>query len=185
MNKIIHRVKTDKKFAFLFSLYIIIVIGASFAFVHWEKQVGAFFVVFSVIGLFFLTIFTWSLAALAVFRSLMVIGAGLSLILFIAQSYCDLDVTQRLADDSLQSLIGISILFIGVIFAIRLYRELFGDPNAKREFDKIGALKVFRAANKGKDSILLLVLYASFMGLILGQLFHVLYPIFNNLCIYH
>lgn len=114
----------------------------------------------------------------------MVVGAGLSLILFIAQSYCGLDVSERMADDSLRSLIGISIIFIGIIFVVRLRRELFGDPEAKREFDKVGVLKSLRDANDGKDSILILVLYASFMGLILGQLFQVLYPIFNNLCVY-
>lgn len=181
---IANKVRTDKRFALLFILYLVTAIGASFAFMYWEEHIRVFFVAFSIIGLMFLTLFTWSLAALAVFRSLMVIGAGLSLILFIAQSYCGLDITQRVADDSLKSLIGISLIFIGVTFGVRLYRELFGDPNAKREFDKVGALQSFRDANKGKDSYLILVLYASFMGLILGQLFEVLYPIFNNLCVY-
>jgi hypothetical protein len=180
----VSRFRTDRRFALLFTLYLVTVIGVSFAFTHWEEQIRTFALVFSVLGLTLITLFTWSLAALAVFRSLMVIGAGLSLILFIAQSYCGLDIADRVADDSLRSLIGISILFISVIFITRLYRELFGDPNARREFDKLGALKVFRDANKGKDSLLFLVLYASFMGLIVGQLFQVLYPIFNNLCIY-
>lgn len=184
ITQILNRIKTDRKFAVMFVLYIFTVIITSFAFAYWEKQVSTIFLVFSLIGLALITLFTWSLAALAVFRSLMVIGAGLSLILFIAQSYCALDVSKRLADDSLQSLIGISLVFIGVTFTVRLYRELFGDSTAKREFDKLGALKVFRDANKGKDSLLFLVLYASFMGLILGQLFEVLYPIFNNLCVY-
>ncbi len=184
IKQTLDRIKTDRKFALLFALYLVTAVGASIAFTYWEEQLRVFFIVFSIIGLLFITLFTWSLAALAVFRSLMVIGAGLSLILFIAQSYCALDVTQRVANDSLQSLIGISILFIGVTFVVRLYRELFGDPNAKREFDKLGALKAFRDANKGKDSFIILFLYASFMGLILGQLFQVLYPIFNNLCVY-
>lgn len=184
IKQTLKRIKTDRKFALLFVLYLTTAILMSFAFTHWEKQVSTFFLLFSVLGLAIITLFTWSLAALAVFRSLMVIGAGLSLILFIAQSYCALDVSKQVANDSLQSLIGISIVFIGVTFVVRLYRELFGDPNAKREFDKLGALKVFRDANKGKDSLLFLVLYASFMGLILGQLFEVLYPIFNNLCVY-
>ncbi len=176
--------KTDRKFTVLFVLYVVTVILTSFAFAHWEKQVSTIFLTFSLIGLAFISLFTWSLAALAVFRSLMVIGAGLSLILFIAQSYCALDISKRVADDSLQSLIGISIIFIGVTFGVRLYRELFGDPNAKREFDKVGVLQSFRNANEGKDSYIILVLYASFMGLILGQLFEVLYPIFNSLCVY-
>lgn len=181
---IINGIRTDKRFALLFILYLIGVICAFFAFINWGEQIRTIALVFSAIGLALLTMFTWSLAALAVFRSLMVIGAGLSLILFIAQSYCGLDVTERLADDSLRSLIGISILFIGVIFIVRLYRELFGDPEGKREFDKVGTLKSLRDANEGKDSFIILVLYASFMGLILGQLFKVLYPIFDNLCIY-
>lgn len=184
LKTVLHRARTDKRFTLLFALYLVTAITVLFAYIYWEEQVKMFVLVFLAISLTFVTLFTWSLASLAVFRSLMVIGAGLSLILFIAQSYCDLDVTKRIADDSLQSLIGMSIIFIGVIFVVRLYRELFGDPNAKREFDKLGALKVFREANKGKDSILLLILYASFMGLILGQLFQVLHPIFSNLCVY-
>lgn len=184
MKSIISRIRTDKRFALLFTVYLVTAIGASFAFVYWEEQIRIFALAFSVIGLLVLTIFTWSLAALAVFRALMVVGAGLSLILFIAQSYCALDVAERLANDSLRSLIGISILFIGVILVVRLRRELFGDPEGKREFDKVGVLKSMRDANDGKDSFIILILYASFMGLILGQLFEVLYPIFNNLCIY-
>ena len=181
---ILNKIKTDKKFALMFALYLVTAIVMSFVFMYWEEHIIVFFVAFSIIGLMILTLFTWSLAALAVFRSLMVIGAGLSLILFIAQSYCALDITLRVADDSLKSLIGISIIFIGVTFGVRLYRELFGDPDAKREFDKVGVLKSFRDANEGKDSYIVLVLYASFMGLILGQLFEVLYPIFNSLCVY-
>lgn len=184
LKVIINRIRTDKRFALLFTLYLVTALGASYAFTQWEEQIRTFALIFSVLGLALITLFTWSLAALAVFRSLMVVGAGLSLILFIAQSYCGLDITERVADDSLRSLIGITVLFIGVTFVTRLHRELFGDSNAKREFDKLGAIRVFRDANKGKDSILLLMLYASFMGLILGQLFQVLYPIFNNLCVY-
>lgn len=184
ISYIFDRFKSNKRFTLLFALYVITAIGASFAFTQWEEQIRMFALIFSVLGLTLITLFTWSLAALAVFRALMVVGAGLSLILFIAQSYCGLDVSERIADDSLRSLIGISILFIGIIFVVRLRRELFGDPEAKREFDKIGVLKSLRDANDGKDSILILVLYASFMGLILGQLFQVLYPIFNNLCVY-
>lgn len=184
INITINRFKTDKRFVLLFTLYLVSAICAFFAFINWGEEIRTIALVFSIIGLFVLTMFTWSLAALAVFRALMVVGAGLSLILFIAQSYCGLDVSERMADDSLRSLIGISILFIGVIFVVHLRRELFGDPEAKREFDKVGVLKSLRDANDGKNSILILVLYASFMGLILGQLFEVLSPIFNNLCIY-
>src|SRR5690606_15868005 len=111
-------------------------------------------------------------------------GAGLSLLLYIAQEYCALSIQERLADESLQSLIGIGIIFILAIFVFRLYKELFGDEEAKNEFNKKGALKVFRESNQGKDPVLILLLYATFIGLILSQLFQVLYPIFNNLCVY-
>lgn len=184
VKQVFSRVRTNKKFALLFTLYLLVTAVAFFAFIKWGEQITTTALILSAIGLAFLTLFTWSLAALAVFRVLMVVGAGLSLILFIAQSYCALDLTARLADDSLRSLVGISVLFIGVIFVIRLRRELFGDPEGKREFDKVGVLKSLRDANDGKDSFLILVLYASFMGLILSQLFQVLYPIFNNLCVY-
>lgn len=178
------RIKTDKKFVLMFVLYLVTLLGTSIAFMHWEEYVSKVAFIFLLISLMFLTLFTWSMAALAVFRSLLVVGAGLTLILFIAQSYCALPIQEQVSSDSLKSLIGIGIFFIGITFVVRLYGELFGNPHAKREFDKMGALKVFRDANKGKDSIFVLIFYAVFMGLILGQLFEVLYPIFSNLCVY-
>ncbi|MCB9815838.1 hypothetical protein H6786_00445 [Candidatus Nomurabacteria bacterium] len=184
IKKLIQRLKTDKKLAGLFFLYVATVVVVSYLFIQWPEYANKTTYILFLISLMLVTLFTWSMAALAIFRSLLVVGAGLSLVLFIAQSYCALPLNEQVADDSLQSLIGISVLFIGVMFFNRLYRELFGNPESKREFDKLGALKVFREANKGKDSVLILVLYASFMGLILGQLFQVLFPIFINLCVY-
>lgn len=84
LKVIINRIRTDKRFALLFTLYLVTALGASYAFTQWEEQIRTFALIFSVLGLALITLFTWSLAALAVFRSLMVVGAGLSLILFIA-----------------------------------------------------------------------------------------------------
>lgn len=178
------KIRTDKRFVVPFAIYLGTAVLVSFVFIYWQEKIQTFVPIFLIAGLSVIVLFTWSLAAFAVFRSLMVIGAGLSLILFIAQSYCALDISHRVSNNSLQSLIGMSLIFISITFGVRLYRELFGDLDAKREFDKRGALQVFRDANKGKDSILFLIFYASFMGLILGQLFQVLYPLFSSLCIY-
>jgi len=183
-KKIAERFKTDKKFALLFVLYLVAVVVTTFAFIYWEQQVSTITFVLFVIALIFLSAFTMLMAIVAIFRSLFVVAAGLSLILFIAQSYCGLAIEDQVSNDALKSLINMGLVFVGGLFILRLYRELFGDPEAKREFDKIGALQTFRDINKGKHSYLLLFLYASFMGLILGQLFQVLYPIFNNLCVY-
>lgn len=178
------RLKSDRRLFLFFLLYVAICLTVTLLFTIWPEIVNKTILVLFFVALMLVTSFTWSLAALAIFRSLLVVGTGLSLLLFIAQSYCSLPSDKQNSNDALESLIALSVLFIMLMFGICLYRELFGNPEAKREFDKIGVFKFFRAMNEGKDPILLLVLYAAFMGLILGRMFQVLYPIFSNLCIY-
>lgn len=173
-----------KRSTLWFLLYLVLILAVATAATYWSDYFGVVTYVLFIIVLLVATLITWLMAALAVFRSLLIVGAGLSLLLYVAQEYCALPIQERLADDSLQSLIGIGIIFMLAIFAFRLYRELFGDQEAKNEFHQKGALKVFRESNQGKDPWFILLLYALFIGLILSQVFQVLYPIFSNLCVY-
>lgn len=167
-----------------FLSYLVLILVVATAATYWSDYLGIVTYGLLIFVLLIATLITWLMAALAVFRSLLIVGAGLSLLLYVAQEYCALPIQERIADDSLQSLIGIGIIFMLAIFALRLYRELFGDQDAKNEFHQKGALKVFRESNQGKDPWFILLLYALFIGLILSQVFQVLYPIFSNLCIY-
>lgn len=186
MNNILKGVKdmrAKRPIAWFFLYLALILIFATVA-TYWSDYLGVVTYGLLIIVLLIATLITWLMAALAVFRSLLIVGAGLSLLLYVAQEYCALPLQERIADDSLQSLIGLGIIFMLAIFAFRLYRELFGDQEAKNEFHQKGALKVFRESNQGKDPWFVLLLYALFIGLILSQVFQVLYPIFSNLCVY-
>lgn len=175
-------VNTKKFWSFLLFLLIAIV-GAVFA-NQYSVYLGKFAFVLFIIALSFLTIITWTMAALAVFRSLFVAGAGLSLLLYIATEYCNVPSIDRIADSALINLLNLGILFVGVVFTVSLYKELFGDPEAKSKWLQMGALQIFKESNQGKHSWLVLSFYALSMGVILGELFQVLYPIFSHLCVY-
>jgi hypothetical protein len=181
--KVIKDIRTKRPVVW-FGLYLGFICLVAVAATYWSEYIGTIAYVWFIVVLLIATLVTWLMAALAVFRSLLIVGAGLSLLLYVAQEYCALPIQERIADDSLQSLIGIGIIFMLAIFAFRLYKELFGDLEAKNEFHQKGALKVFRESNKGKDPWFILLLYALFLGLILSQVFQVLYPIFSNLCVY-
>jgi hypothetical protein len=131
-----------------------------------------------------LFLITWLMATFAVFRSLLIVGAGLSLLLFISIEYCRVPIEMRIADEALINLINLGIIFLGFVFITSLFKELFGNQKSDNPLDQKGALQIFKEINQGRHSWLLLSLYAISLGIILGQLFQVLYPIFNNLCIY-
>ena len=114
----------------------------------------------------------WGLAGLAVFRSLFVVSASLSLIIFLAQSYCQSPAYLHTADNSLKSLLGFGILYVGFIFFRSLYKEL------KESLNK------FKDANSGKRSWFVVVLFALFVALFLVQLYQVINPILMGLCVY-
>ena len=63
------------------------------------------------------------LAGFVVVKSLFLIAAELSLLIFLAQSYCDVPTTLRSAvsDDALRSLILLGLIYIAVAFVQELY----------------------------------------------------------------
>lgn len=172
---------------YVYAMFLVVTLVTFLAVTYWKIQLGHIALYVFVVALSLLLFVAWSMAVMAVFRSLFVVGAGLSLILFIAQSYCALPTQERIANSSLQTLIGFGLAYISVLFLARMYHELFGNPEAKRRLDQVGTLQIVFDANKGKTSmvlILVLALYAVSIGTILGEVFQVLYPIFNHLCVY-
>lgn len=180
--KAIKKIRTERPRVWFF-LYLIIILAVATVATYYSGYLGVAAYGLLIAALIIVVLITWLMAALAVFRPLLIVGAGLSLLLYVAQEYCALPLQARTADDSLQSLISIGVIFILAIFAFRLYRELFGDQEAKSEFHQKGALRVLRESNRGKDPWFILLMYALFIGLILSQIFQVLYPIFSNLCV--
>ncbi len=141
----------------------------------------------TIIVLFFLSILfiiIWIKAGMSIFKSLFIAGAGFSLIIFIAQEYCKVPMELRISDSSLKVFIGFGLFYTIIIFIGTLYKELFGDKNSENDLNKKGTFKIFREINNGKDHWLVLLIYAIVFGVFLGQIFQVLYPIVNNICIY-
>ena len=56
--------------------------------------------------------------------------------------------------------------------------------STKDELLNNGSFKIFREINNGKDSWIILSIYAIVFGVFLGQVFQVMYPIVNNICVY-
>jgi len=132
-----------------------------------------FFIVFSIL---FLT--TWFMAGIAVFRSAIVASVSLSIIIFLAKTYCDLPIASHTADNALKSLFGFGLIYSLILFVNSLYKELMGSKESK------GSLKKMEEVYGGKKPWTVMTLYAIFIGIFLWQLYQVMMPIFLGLCIY-
>jgi len=135
-----------------------------------------------VFGIFFSVL--WFVAGYVVFRSLLSASVGLSLIIFIGQSYCALPASEQVANTSLMTLIGFGFIYVIAQFGYSLFRELFGDKRAKEEWRQKGIVGVFKEINQNKHSWLVLVTYAPLVSLFIWQIFSVIKPIIDGLCIY-
>ena len=128
----------------------------------------------------FLCIATWSMASIVFFRSLFVVGGGLSLMIFLAQMYCAVPAPQRIADNSLKLLLSFGLLYMGSIFIKSIYEDLMGNKESE------GTIKYLKKMYKGEIFwvITTLILYIIFICVFVWQLCEVMGPIFFNLCIY-
>ena len=186
----INKVKTllhkfwDNKKLLKFLLFLLISVFFAILASKYENIFAGVSLILALTMLSILFLVTWIMATFAVFRSLLIVGAGLSLLLFISIEYCRVPIEMRIADEALINLINLGLLFLGFVFITSLFKELFGNQKSDNPLDQKGALQIFKEINHGKHSWLLLSLYAVSLGVIIGQLFQVLYPIFNNLCVY-
>lgn len=124
------------------------------------------------IELFVLVTVAWALAGHAVMKSLFLVGASLSLIIFLAQSYCDVPHLTQSSSDALKTLIAFGFIYICVSFLRALYKEV-----AERT-------KTLKQIGNGKNLWIFLIPFALFVGLFVWQIVQVLMPILQNLCIY-
>lgn len=139
---------------------------------------------FAVFGLSAVVIYAWAKAGIVVFRSLAVVGAELSILALLSQSYCDVQEKMRIADNTLMGIIGFGLLYIGFSFLKSLYQELFGDKDSGNEQKKKGAIALMKENGGGKILTFTLGLYAIFVAAFLVQLYEVINVIFANSCVY-
>jgi hypothetical protein len=176
IKKLVEKLEINKENYKVFIIFIAFVIG-SVLLVSFFPTLGT---VFFIISFSVLCLITWFMASVVIFRSLFVIGGGLSLMIFIAKTYCDLPLSQHTADSSLQTLFYFGIMYLVWLFFNSLYKELLGD----KETESKGSLKKIEEIYDGKKPLLIVIPYAIFIGLFLYQLYTVMNPIIHSLCIY-
>lgn len=124
------------------------------------------------IELIILVMVAWTFAGHAVMKSLFLVGASLSLIIFLAQSYCEAPNLTQSGNDSLKILLVFGLFYITFDFLRSLYKEI------------VLRSKTLQHANHGKRPWIFLIPFAFFLGLFLVQLYQVISPILKGLCIY-
>ena len=153
----------------LFSIIIVVFSFAGYQFLG-NYFVGAIWILNTIIlGTLLLIIMV--LAGFTVLRSLFAVAAELSLLIFLAQSYCDIPNRSISSDDALKSLLVIGILYIGFTF----FSSLWG---ATKEY-----YKKHEKNNELKEGAGSGIIFLFFTGLFMWQIYLVIYPIINNLCI--
>ncbi len=186
MNKlaaIFEKMRIERKYLKTFLLFLFGITVAIFFLVSTQ----ALFVIAPIILVTLFTLFfsvLWFTAGYAVFRSLMVASVGLSFIVFIAQSYCELSEIYRTANDSLVTLLSFGFIYVGAQFLRSLYKELFGDIEAKEVWRQKGMIYLFKEINQQTHSWLILVTYGAIISLFIWQIYSVVKPIIKALCVF-
>ncbi|MFA5261940.1 MAG: hypothetical protein WC450_11995 [Candidatus Omnitrophota bacterium] len=138
-------------------------LGSHFAEVMWILNLILWVILLSVIMIF---------AGFTVLKSLFVVAAELSLLIFLAQSYCNVPNRSAPGNEALNNLLNIGLLYIFLTFCGSLYKTL-------REYnEKLGKEPIPKAG------ILAIALFLIFAVLFISQLYQAIYPIISNLCIY-
>lgn len=130
------------------------------------------FALWIVAGTLFVFFVSWLFvqAGFTVLRSLFLLSAELSLLIYLAQAYCD--VSGHAADDALKMLVGVSVLYISYEFFVSL---------------KDALLKKLRAIpEKGWhwEKVVVVGLFGIFTCMFVGMIYQVVNPILQDLCVY-
>lgn len=173
IKEIIKKLTSNKEkliqFGIFLSLATLVFVGMTF-FKDTFQTIGSTILL---IELVVLALVAWAFAGHAVMKSLFLVGASLSLIIFLAQSYCNVPNPTQSGNDALRSLLGFSIIYLGFDFFRSLYKEVTTHTKRMKE------------ANRGKNPWIFLVPFALFVGIFLWQLYQVMFPILSSLCIYN
>lgn len=173
IKEIIKKIVSNREKLIQFSIFLML---SAFVFVGMIFFKETFQIIGSVIfliALIVLTLVASVFAGHAIMKSLFLIGASLSLIIFLAQSYCSLSNLTRSGNDALKMLLVSSAIYLGFDFFKSLYKEV------------ISHTKKMKEANNGKSPWILLIPFAFFVGIFLWQLYQIIFPILSSLCIYN
>jgi hypothetical protein len=161
--------KQEKKTILLFASFLVVTVLTVLLLRNYLPAIGTGLLIFALGAL---VLMTWAYAGYAVMKALFWVGADLSLMIFLAQAYCDVPAASRTGDEALKSLVGFAIFYIGAHFTVVAYKEI------KKRTD------MFKEANDNKLPWLAVIPFGLFTGLFVWQIGQVLLPILHNLCIY-
>ncbi len=128
--------------------------------------------------LVFASITLWLLASIVVLRALFEVGATLSLMLFIAQSFCAVSDVPERNIAALQSLFLIGTVLVLIRFFDAIEKQLYGDKKAK----PMPTTGLFNDP-ENKTPISVTLFTALFIGILLWQLYLVFEPIVSSTCV--
>jgi hypothetical protein len=112
-----------------------------------------------------------TIAGFVVVKSLFLVAAELSLLIFLAQSYCSVPHTIT-GDSALRGLFVIGLLYISYVFLHSLYESLV-EYHKKIENEKLSW-----------DKIIAIVLFLSFILFFMWDVYQIVGPITVNLCVF-
>jgi len=128
--------------------------------------------IFDLVMIAFLLSVILVLAAFAIMESLVEVAAGLSLLIFLAQSYCAVPSHTIAGDNALKGLLGVGLVYVSYYFLRSLYKSL--SENLKKIEDKKWSW----------EKILFVVLFLIFTTLLAWDIYQIVQPIISNLCVY-
>lgn len=124
-----------------------------------------------VIELVVIALVAYVFAAHAVLKALFTVGASLSLMTYLVDTYCALPESAKTANGAMKNLMVVALVYMTVEFIWQLYRE-----SKKR-------VKNFKLIDSGRHW-LLLIPFALFSGLLVWQIYEALSPIVLNFCVF-
>ncbi len=167
-------VKKSKKIELTKENLVPLIIAISITAVAFQDPNGKVMMIFGLI-IFSVIFIVFSIyAGISVMKSLFFVGAEISLLIFIAQSYCDVDEAVRTTagNDALRYLMILGSMYI----LYRFFKELY------KTFKENLADMPKRLVSWEKFFVYLLYLF--FTAFFVWALYLVVYPIVTDLCIY-
>lgn len=128
--------------------------------------------IFDIVTIALLLSVIFILAAFAIMKSLVEVAVGLSLLIFLSQSYCAVPNHALTSDNALKSLLGVGLIYISCYFLWSLGKSMI------KNFNKI------KENTWSWKKILFIALFLSFTLLLVWDIYQIVQPIISNLCIY-
>lgn len=128
-----------------------------------------------IIGITITVLTTWIAvqAGFTVLKNLFILSAEISLLIFLAQSYCENVIVIPKSDNALKSLIGLGIIYISYEFFKALFEAL------KKKLESIPEKKW------SWEKALVITIFLIFTGMFIYAVYQVVNPIISNICVYH